>query len=74
MLSPIITFIKKNLTSASTVAFTAALSLKQVDTINLLNLMSADTVMEASRIMIFFLRGAPYVGLFFAQNGIYQRP
>ena len=38
----------------STMASTAAFSLKQVYTINLLYLMSPDTVMQASRIMIFF--------------------
>ena len=35
-------------------ASTAAFSLKQMYTVNLLNLMSADTEMEDSRIMIFF--------------------
>ena len=30
--------------------------------------------MEASRIINFFLRGAPCIGLYFAYNGTYQRP
>ena len=45
---------RKNLTSTSLMASTAAFSLKQMYTVNLLNLMSADTEMEDSRIMNFF--------------------
>ena len=64
---------RKNLTSTSLMASIAAFILKQMYTVNLLNLMSADTEMEDSRIMIFFLRGAPLMGLYFAHNVKHQR-
>ena len=57
----------------STMASTAVFSLEQMYAINLLNLMSPDTEMEGSRIMIFFSRGAPFIGLYFSHNGKYQR-
>ena len=73
MLNLYITF-SKNLSSTSSMASTAAFRLKQVYTINLLNLMLPDTVMQANRIINFFLRGAPYIGLHFSHNGKYKRP